>query len=100
MGKITKPFDMLAELRADNRTVPAMTLEVFANALRIYLEASRNVREHGAVVAHPRTGAPMDNPYLKIQTAQGQTLVKLSRIKSDRVLALAESDYAQDKGAA
>ena len=91
MGKMTTlaPLDLLKELRADNAHMSAIALEVFANALRIYLEASDNVRTHGAVVAHPRTGAPMDNPYLKIQTAQGATLAKMTRVKSDRVLALA-----------
>ena len=84
MGKV----DILAELRADNPKARTVDLQVFADALTVYSEAAKNVREHGAIVTHPRTGAPIENPYLKIQTAKGAALVKMNRIKSDRLMGL------------
>jgi len=88
MGKV---IDVRAELRKDNPSRRSIDLQVFADALTIYREASRNVCENGAIVAHPRTGAPIENPYLKIQTAQGAALAKMVRIKSDRVIRLLDS---------
>ncbi len=39
----------------------------YADAYLEYQEASRNIDEHGAIVNHPRTGNPIDNPYLAIR---------------------------------
>lgn len=89
MGKI---IDIEAELRKDNPNAKGTDLRVYADALRVYVEASRNVREHGAVCQHPRTGAPIENPYLKIQSQQGAVLAKMPRIKGDRTLGLISSD--------
>jgi len=85
MGQIINIFN---ELRKDNLTKRSIDLQVFADALRVYIEAARNVRENGAIVAHPRTGAPIENPYLKIQTTKGIVLAKMSTVKSDRVMKL------------
>lgn len=85
MGKVINVFD---ELREDNPSKRSIDLRVFADALSVYEEAARNVRANGAIVSHPRTGAPIENPYLKIQTAKGAVLAKMVTIKSDRVLKL------------
>lgn len=85
MGKVINIFD---ELRKDNPTKRSIDLQVFADALSVYKEAAQNVRANGAIVSHPRTGAPIENPYLKIQTAKGAVLAKMASIKSDRVLTL------------
>lgn len=85
MGKM---IDVEAELRRDNPASKATDLRVYADALRVYVEASANVRKNGAVCQHPRTGSPIENPYLKIQSAQGAVLAKMPRIKGDRALAL------------
>jgi phage terminase small subunit len=87
MGEITN-IDVLKELSRDNPTKRTIDLKVFADALAVYDEAARNVREHGAIVMHPRTGTPIQNPYLKIQTQKGAVLAKMARVKSDRVLSL------------
>ncbi len=84
MGEI----NIIAELRRDNQSTRVIDLTVFANALKTYKEASDNISGHGAIVLHPRTGAPVENPYLKIQAASGAVLTKMKRIKSDRVLEL------------
>lgn len=81
-------IDIIAELRADNPFASAVELEVFGNALRIYMEASVNVGRNGAVCAHPRTGAPIENPYLKVQVQQAALMAKYKRIKANRVMEL------------
>lgn len=86
MGQIDIAIE--EELRKDNPLIRTVDLHVFANALRIYLEATQNVRSNGAVCQHPRTGAPIENPYLRIQAQQGAILSKMGRIKSDRVFAI------------
>lgn len=88
MGKI----DILSELINDNPTLRIIDLKVFADALKVYREASSNIKEHGAIVMHPRTGAPLENPYLKIQSSSGAVLAKMGRIKSDRVVKLLDEE--------
>ena len=82
---------ILDELAQDNPGIPRVQLQVFGNALRVYCEAADNVRRNGAVVAHPRTGAPIENPYLKVQQAQGKILTEMRRIHGDRVMALLQA---------
>lgn len=83
MGEVT--VDLVAELRADNPQARAIDLRIYADALRLYHEAAANVRTHGAICMHPRTGAPIDNPYLRVQAQQAGVLAKLRYINSDRV---------------
>lgn len=84
MGQI----DIVAELAKDNPKASTVALRIYADALRTYHEASANVRAQGAVCAHPRTGAPIDNPYLKVQAQQAAILSKMRYISGDRVLLL------------
>lgn len=77
--------EITEELQKDNPTRRLIDLQVFADALIVYSEASKNIRAHGAIVSHPRTGAPIENPYLKIQTQKGAVLAGMAHIKSDRV---------------
>lgn len=90
MGEV-KPIDIEAELANDNAKNPRATkvvLAMLADALRVYVEAADNVRRHGAIVSHPRTGAPLENPYLKIMQAQSKTVAQAHGIKADRVFSL------------
>lgn len=87
MGEI----DIAAELAQDNPHVRAITIRIYADALRTYHEASTNILQRGAVCAHPRTGAPLENPYLKIRTQTGAVLAKMPRINSNRVAALLDA---------
>lgn len=87
MGEI----DIAAELRKDNPTVREMDLRIYADAMRTYSEAAKNVATNGAICTHPRTGSPMENPYLKIQAQQGAILTRMRTIKSNRVAAMLEA---------
>ena len=84
MGEV----DVESELRADNPKSSAVEVAICANALRIYSEAASNVRRNGAICSHPRTGAPIENPYLRVMAQQSAVLLKCKRMKTDRVLGL------------
>lgn len=78
-------IDIAAELAADNPRASAMSIRIYADAMRTYHEAATNVLKNGAICQHPRTGAPLENPYLKIVAQQAVILGKMPKMKSDRV---------------
>lgn len=84
-----KPINIEAELFYDNPYARLVDIRVFADTLRIYHEASVNIQANGAIVMHPKTGAPIENPYLKVQKQAGDVLSRGSKkIKADRVIKL------------
>ena len=85
MGEV---IDISSELLKDNPKAPRIMVEIFADSLRIYSEAARNVREHGAIVSHPRTGSPIENPYLKVMISQSKFIQSNPRINADRVFSM------------
>jgi len=87
-------IDLVAELTADNPGLSRVAIEVFASSLRLYCEAAENIARNGGIVAHPRTGAPLENPYLKVLERHGKLLREQRRIQADRVMALLEMELA------
>lgn len=87
--------DIFEELKKDNPKIPLVDLRVFANALATYWEASENLRANGVVCSHPRTGAPLENPYLKVQAAQAPILARFRAVRSDRVLRLLSGETGE-----
>ena len=77
MVKMTRD-DVLENLRNQNPTRKMDILVMYADMYMDYQEAADNIRENGAVVAHPKTGAPFDNPYMRVRQ---QMQVALSKIK-------------------
>jgi len=92
MGKVV---NIAAELRKDNPRASEVALKIYADALRTYNEAAANVLANGAICSHPRTGAPLENPYLKVQAQQAAILGKMPQIKSDRVQKLLQKGAAK-----
>ena len=86
-----KMIDIEAALAFDNPRASSIGIQIYADALRTYHEAAQNVLKNGAICAHPRTGAPIENPYLKIRAQQAAIIGKMPRIKSDRVLKLLQN---------
>lgn len=54
---------------------------MYADCFVDYREAQDNITKNGNVVAHPRTGTPIDNPYIKVKAAAMANLRKLTRVK-------------------
>lgn len=82
----TAPAAVADALRADNPAQPLAVLQQYADLFCAYQEAQTNIDAFGNVVAHPRTGAPLENPYVKIRDNAAKALRRFGRIKStDRI---------------
>jgi phage terminase small subunit len=55
---------------------------LYADAFMEYREVSRNIAEQGAMVLHPRTANPIENPYLKIRDRAFAKLRKMAAVKA------------------
>lgn len=82
MGTMTREDVMTALGTANPRGRPD-EIAMYADVYLTYQEAARNIAEHGAVVLHPRTGAPIDNPYLRVRDTAMAQIRRLSRVKVD-----------------
>lgn len=69
--------EVFAILRQNNPAASLSALRIYADAFVTYAEAAANVAENGAIVAHPRTGEPMDNPYLRVREQAAAQLLKI-----------------------
>ena len=67
----------LAKLRALNPRATPARIQIYADALADYRQAQANISEFGAIVFHPRTGAPIDNPYLRVRDRAADRLLRL-----------------------
>ena len=85
MGEV---IDVEAELLKDNPDISQTVIVLAADALRIYTKAAANVAQYGTIVQHPRTGSPLENPYLKIMDGKAILLLKMQHVKTDRVFAM------------
>ena len=86
MGKVTNRDSIIATLRKSNPAARLDKLVMYADAAMEYNAAQANIAEHGAIVFHPRTGAPIDNPYLRVRNTAAATMLKIG-IKCDDVWA-------------
>lgn len=67
----------LARLRQLNPRATPARVQIYADALADYRQAQANIAEYGTIVHHPRTGAPITNPYLAIRDRAADRLLKL-----------------------
>lgn len=85
MGKITRE-EALAILMAENPS-RRHVVEMYLGHLFTYLEAQDNIERNGAIVAHPRTGTPIENPYLKVRSEAMKDMRKLALKGLDKLWA-------------
>ncbi len=93
-----KVIDVEKELAKDNKGNARATrtmLALIGDALWTYAEAADNVRRHGAIVAHPRTAAPIDNPYLRVMQRAAKGFGLGRGLKTDRVFLLVREHFAR-----
>jgi hypothetical protein len=64
VGKMTKS-EVIAQLLANGNSTESAVL--YADVFLEYQEATDNIEKNGIIVAHPRTGQPMKNPYADIR---------------------------------
>lgn len=85
MGEVDEiqTFDqVVAKLRRENPRGKPDEIAMYARTYLQYREAEANIGKNGSIVAHPRTGAPIDNPYLKVQAASMRSLRSFRRLKT------------------
>ena len=56
---------------------------MYADTFLEYMKATRNIDEFGLIIKHPRTGNPIDNPYLEIRNGALKKLQLMKNIKAD-----------------
>jgi len=54
-------------LRLLNPDVSEAEIGIYADYMRSYSTSTANIREHGEIVQHPRTAAPITNPYMEVR---------------------------------
>ena len=75
-----------ALITEDNPGAKVNDVETYMHQFLTYLEAAQSVLELGTIVAHPRTAAPMENPYVKVRAAALAAMTKIKRLrKLDRL---------------
>lgn len=86
MGQIDT-FKQVRQMLSEegNTTLSNAMLHQYADLFVTYREAALNIAKNGAIVAHPKTGAPIENPYLKVRQQTMIDLRKLARVKADKV---------------
>jgi len=82
MGKVSHA-QIVATLIADNPRAKLADVNLYAESFLQWQEATANIRTNGAICAHPRTGQPIPNPYLVVQTAALKNLRGFARLKTD-----------------
>ena len=56
-------------------------VELYCHQFLTYIEAAQNVLTNGTIVAHPRTAAPMENPYVKVRAAALGAMKRIKRLR-------------------
>ena len=85
MGEITRE-KIISILRQVNAIAREDDLNIYADCFLDYKEAQSNIDKNGNIVAHPRTGSPIDNPYSKVKAAAMNNMRKIVRIKNFGIL--------------
>jgi phage terminase small subunit len=57
----------------------------YADAFLEYQAATANIEAHGLIVGHPRTGNPIENPYLAVRDRALKKLQGMRTVKAYRL---------------
>ena len=77
--------EVIAVLAEDNPRAGRGDLVMYAAAYLEWQYAAANIAEHGTIVAHPRTAAPIENPYVKVRASAMATMAKVRLRQTDRL---------------
>lgn len=75
--------DILEALQKQNPKARPSDLVIYADALTEYRKAQENIDDHGSIVFHPRTGAPIDNPYVRVRDRASALIRRMKTIKAE-----------------
>jgi hypothetical protein len=57
----------------------------YADVFKEYIECTQNIDEFGVIITHPRTGNPIDNPYLVIRDRALKKLQAMETVQCDQL---------------
>lgn len=80
MGEIDKK-KAIEILTKDNPLARADEIAIYTDSFIDYCEAENNIRANGNIVSHPRTGSPIENPYIKIKSIASASMQRIKKIK-------------------
>lgn len=72
---------VVAILRCDNPRGRPDDIAMYADCFMDYREAQDNIAANGTIVAHPRTGQPIENPYIKVKANAMNQLRKITTLR-------------------
>lgn len=84
MDEVTPRQDrskILKKLAALNPKARPDDLSIYVDAFLDYREAADNISRNGNIVSHPRTGTPIENPYIKVR-ASATFIIRKIKIKT------------------
>lgn len=82
MGEMTKG-EICSKLKALNHaSTRASDIAIYADAFIEYRAAQANIDQHGTIVFHPKTGAPIENPYIAIRNKASQVIQRFDMLKT------------------
>lgn len=82
MGQVDWTKDAIIEKLVEEGA-PRDQATLYADAYLEYREASQNIEQFGIIVQHPRTGNPIQNPYLDVRTRAAKKLAAMRKLKAD-----------------
>ena len=85
MGEINRD-QVIAILKRDNVHARMDDVSMYADCFMDYREAADNIGKNGNIVLHPRTGSPIENPYIKVKALAMANLRKIVRLKNVNAL--------------
>jgi phage terminase small subunit len=84
----------LSRLRADNPQAQPDDVALYLEAYLEYQKAAANIAEHGPIIIHPRSGAPIDNPYCRVRSAAVESMRKV--LKRNKTLTNVTGLWAEE----
>lgn len=57
-------------------------IAIYADAFIEYKKAQANIDEHGTIVFHPKTGSPIENPYIQIRNKASAVIQRFDKLKT------------------
>lgn len=74
---------VIAILSKSNPMRPDL-VAMYADQFLAYQEAAENIAEVGNITAHPRTGAPIVNPYIAVRDGARKAMMGM-KIRADKL---------------
>jgi phage terminase small subunit len=80
VGEVTRE-EVIGILTKANPTRPDL-VAMYADQFLAYQEAAANIAEVGNIAAHPRTAAPIVNPYIAVRDQARKAMIGMKQLRT------------------